>query len=66
MGSAFATFEENQKGSISPGKLADFAVLSADPREVPPDEIGAIDVLCTFIGGELVYAMDGEPCGGTS
>jgi predicted amidohydrolase YtcJ len=63
MGSAFATFEEEQKGSISPGKLADFAVLSADPRTVPPDEIGAIEVLCTFIGGELVYAISGVQAG---
>jgi predicted amidohydrolase YtcJ len=59
MGGAFATFEEDQKGSISPGKLADFVVLSNDPRTTPPDEIRNIRVLCTFIGGELVYSIEG-------
>jgi hypothetical protein len=59
MGGAFASFEEDRKGSISAGKLADFVVLSDDPRTVPPDEIRNIRVLCTFIGGELVYSADG-------
>jgi predicted amidohydrolase YtcJ len=62
MGGAFASFEEGRKGSISPGKLADFVVLSSDPRTAAPDEIRNIRVLCTFIGGDLVYsAEDGEP-----
>ncbi len=60
MGGAFATFEEDRKGSISPGKLADFVVLSSDPRTTPPDEIRNIRVLCTFIGGDLVYSAGGE------
>jgi predicted amidohydrolase YtcJ len=59
MGGAFATFEEDRKGSISPGKLADFVVLSSDPRTTPPDEIRNIRVLCTFIGGDLVYSVEG-------
>jgi predicted amidohydrolase YtcJ len=60
MGGAFASFEEDQKGSISPGKLADFVVLSSDPRTTPPDEIRNIRVFCTFIGGDLVYSSKGE------
>ena len=63
MGGAFASFEEDRKGSISPGKLADFVVLSGDPSRTPPDEVRNIRVLCTFIGGELVYSAEGEECG---
>jgi len=52
---AFATFEEHTKGSIAPGMLADFVVLARDPRRCPPNEIAAIPVAMTWIGGELVY-----------
>jgi predicted amidohydrolase YtcJ len=54
-GSAYASFEENIKGSIEPGKLADFVVLSADPTRVPSDTIRTIKVERTFIGGKCVY-----------
>ena len=53
---AYATFEENIKGSISPGKLADFVVLEKDPRRVPPDTIKDIAVHATYLAGEKVYA----------
>ncbi len=46
------TFEEDRKGSLQPGMLADFVVLSADPREVSADEIS---VEMTAVGGEVVY-----------
>jgi len=49
---AYATFEEQNKGSITPGKLADFAVLRKDPRKVPPDTIKDIVVDATYIGGQ--------------
>ncbi len=52
---AFASFEEHRKGTISPGKLADFAILRDDPRVVPPDEIDRIQILGTISGGQLVY-----------
>jgi predicted amidohydrolase YtcJ len=52
---AFTTFEENIKGAIQPGMLADFAVLDADPREVDPMAISEIPVRATVIGGETVY-----------
>jgi predicted amidohydrolase YtcJ len=52
---AFASFEEDAKGSIDVGKLADFVVLSRDPRSVPPDEIKDIEVEMTFVGGRMVY-----------
>jgi predicted amidohydrolase YtcJ len=52
---AYATFEENVKGSISPGKLADFAVLRRDPRKVDHDTIKDIVVDSTYVGGERVW-----------
>jgi predicted amidohydrolase YtcJ len=52
---AYATFEERDKGSIAPGKLADFAVLRKDPRKVPPDNIKDIIVDATYVGGKNVW-----------
>ncbi len=52
---AYASFEENLKGTISSGKLADFAVLGADPRAVDPETLDEISVLATIRGGETVY-----------
>jgi predicted amidohydrolase YtcJ len=52
---AYATFEENAKGSITPGKLADFVVLGADPRSVAPDDIKHVAILQTYVGGKSVY-----------
>jgi predicted amidohydrolase YtcJ len=57
---AYATFEENIKGSITPGKLADFVVLEKDPRTVPPDTIKDIVLEATYLGGEKVYAAPGK------
>ena len=56
---AKASFEEKNKGTISPGKLADLVVLSADPTRVPVDEIKEIDVEMTLIGGEVVWEKGG-------
>jgi predicted amidohydrolase YtcJ len=53
---AFASFEEDQKGSIAPGKLADFVVLAEDPHEVDPDKIKHIEVVRTVLGGKTVHA----------
>ncbi len=58
MGSAYASFEENIKGSIEVGKLADFVVLSDDPTRVSPDNIRAINVEKTIVGGEIVYELE--------
>jgi hypothetical protein len=52
---AYASFEEDIKGSIAPGKLADMAVLSADPLLSPPDAIKDIRVEMTIIGGGVAW-----------
>jgi hypothetical protein len=53
---AYATFEEKIKGTITPGKLADFVVLQTDPHEVAPDKIKDIGVEATYVGGQMVYS----------
>src|SRR5436190_17731549 len=55
MGSAYAEFQENEKGSITPGKLADFVVLSDDIFKIPPAAIKNVKVEATYLGGKLVY-----------
>lgn len=52
---AYASFDESEKGSITPGKLADMVVLSADPAQVPLDEIKDIKVDMTIVDGQVVY-----------
>jgi len=52
---AYASFEEDEFGSIEEGKLADMTVLSDDPRKVPPSEIGKISVEMTIVDGRIVY-----------
>lgn len=55
MGSAYASFEEHVKGSITEGKLADLVVLSDDIFEVKPERIKDSKIEKTFLGGKLVY-----------
>jgi predicted amidohydrolase YtcJ len=52
---AWQHFEEDRKGSIEPGKLADFVVLSADPTSVDPETLSELSVLATIKEDELVY-----------
>jgi len=55
LGSAYAAFQEDQKGSISPGKHADLVVLDADPCAVEPEAIREIRVLLTLVDGRPVF-----------
>ena len=52
---AYATFQENVTGSITPGKYADLVVLSDNPLEVPPDELIDLNVWMTVVGGKIEY-----------
>ena len=52
---AYASSEEQLKGSITAGKLADFVVLEKDPHDVDPDQIMNIKVNRTVVGGKTVY-----------
>lgn len=60
---AYAAFEEHEKGKLSPGMLADFAVLSRDIVTVPAEEILGTEALYTVLGGKVAYEKEG---GGTS
>jgi predicted amidohydrolase YtcJ len=55
---AKSCFEENERGSIEPGKMADFVVLQEDIMKIEPIKVPKTAVLETWIGGERVYAAD--------
>ncbi|WP_020500667.1 amidohydrolase [Sciscionella marina] len=59
-GAAYSSAEEHTKGKLAEGQLADFVVLDADPAQVDPDELSEIPVRQTWVGGERVWAADGE------
>ena len=56
LNSAWLTYEENERGSLEVGKLADLAVLDSDYLTVPVDEIPRITSQLTMVGGKIVYA----------
>uniref|UniRef100_UPI0035AF12D2 amidohydrolase family protein n=1 Tax=Stella sp. TaxID=2912054 RepID=UPI0035AF12D2 len=60
---AHLSFEEGEKGSIEPGKLADLAILSDDPLACDEDRLPAIVAERTIVGGRVVFdrATDAEP-----
>jgi predicted amidohydrolase YtcJ len=58
MGSAYAEFQEQVKGSITPGKLADIVLLSDDIFSIDPAKIRDVKVLKTIVGGKVVWDVD--------
>ena len=54
-GSAFAEFQENEKGTIARGKLADLVILSDDILSIPAAQIKNVKVLTTIVGGKVVH-----------
>jgi predicted amidohydrolase YtcJ len=57
MHGAYASFEEDIKGSLTAGKLADYVILEEDPNEVDPDSIVDIKVLRTVLGGRTTHEI---------
>jgi predicted amidohydrolase YtcJ len=57
---AYAAFEENIKGSLSPGKLAGVVVLSKDIMTVPEEQILSTEVVYTIVGGKIMYQSRGR------
>ncbi|MEA3478849.1 MAG: amidohydrolase family protein, partial [Bacteroidota bacterium] len=55
---AKGSFEENEKGSLEPGKYADFVILDQDIMKIPEQKIPDTKVLMTFVGGEMVYSAE--------
>jgi predicted amidohydrolase YtcJ len=54
-GSAYAEFQDRDKGTIARGKLADLVVLSDDIFTIPPASIKDVKVMTTIVGGKVVY-----------
>jgi predicted amidohydrolase YtcJ len=54
-GGAYAAFDEKRKGTLEPGKLADFVILDQDLFKVAPEKIGDIKVVATYVGGKKVF-----------
>jgi predicted amidohydrolase YtcJ len=54
---AYAAFEEDRKGSLTPGKLADITVLSRDILTIPEDDILSTDVVYTIVGGKIAHSL---------
>jgi predicted amidohydrolase YtcJ len=55
---AYASFEEDIKGSLKPGMLADMVLIDRDLTAIPPEEIRDAKILRTIVGGRIVYSTD--------
>ena len=57
---AYASFEEDIKGSLAPGKLADFVILDSNLFDVPEESLRGVRVLSTYVGGKQVFPQQSE------
>jgi predicted amidohydrolase YtcJ len=57
-GSAYAAFQEDEKGTLAPGKLGDVVVLSDNLFTIPPAKIKDAHAVMTIVGGRIVYARE--------
>ncbi len=57
---AYLMFQEQEKGSLEKGKLADFTILKTDILTCPLDQVKDIEVEQTYLGGKLVYPASGQ------
>ena len=53
---SYSVFEEDIKGTIEVGKLADFTIMSKDIMTIPEDQIMSSEVVMTIVGGKIVYS----------
>ena len=60
VGAAYAQFEEQRKGTIAPGMLADIIVYPKDLNQTQPEKILSIPVVMTFVGGKIVYQQPAQ------
>ena len=57
---AYASLEDDAKGSLSPGKLADLVILSQDPLGLPAEQVNNIEVWMTMVGGKVEWCAPGH------
>jgi predicted amidohydrolase YtcJ len=60
IGAAYASFDEQRKGSLAPGMLADLVILSADIFQLPPEKVREAVVKVTVFDGEVVYTRKAD------
>ena len=60
-GGAYASFEEREKGSLAPGKLADVVIIDRDLTRIPPETIREARIMYTIVGGRVVFDRGGIP-----
>ncbi|MDQ1347190.1 MAG: Amidohydrolase family protein, partial [Acidobacteriota bacterium] len=60
-GSAYASFTESDKGSLAPGKLADFVLMSEDPLAVAAEKLETVHAVLTVVGGRVVFDLAAAP-----
>jgi predicted amidohydrolase YtcJ len=64
LGAAYALGDDAHRGHLAVGALGDVTILSGDVTDATPDEIRAMQVVATIVGGQVVHCGDPEVCGG--